>query len=133
MSEYSMTNRIMQIHLKSGRYFALLTLPPLGLAFTLLYSYQSAALILLFLITHYYCWRLWLDEQLFQLLNNESELAEFDNGMALLWPQKSRETRTLAARWRGTKRLFYRAIISLISLWLLSLWLIIYQAITQVD
>jgi len=133
MSEYTMTNRIMQIHLASWRYFALLTLPPLGLAFSLLYSYQSVVLMLLFLIVHYYCWRLWLDERLFQLLSDESQLVAFDNGMEFLWAKKFRETRTLAARWKGTKRLFYRAMISLVSLWLISLWMIFYQVPTLVD
>jgi len=133
MSEFRMTNRIMQIHVASWRYFALLTLPPLALAFNLLYSYQSAILLLLFLITHYYCWRLWLDERLFQLLNDESQLAEFDRGMSFLWAKKFRETRTLAARWEGTRRLFYRAMISLMLLWLVSLGVIFYQTMTLIE
>lgn len=68
MSDRNMTHLIMQIHLSSWRYFAALTLPPLLLIFNFLYSLWSVALLALFLITHYYCWRLWLDERLFQLL-----------------------------------------------------------------
>lgn len=133
MSECSMTKKIMHIHLASWRYFALLTLPPLVLVFDLLYSYESALLLLLFFITHYYCWRLWLDERLFLLLNSDSELVEFDTGMAHLWGQTSQETRSLAARWEGTRRLFYRALFALMLLWLVSLCAILYQAITLVD
>ncbi len=85
MPDIALTNRIVKIHLSSWRYFALLTLPPLVLAFNLLYSFASLVLLMLFLVTHYYCWRLWLDERLFTLLNKESSLAEFDEGMAQLW------------------------------------------------
>ncbi len=103
MPDIALTNRIVKIHLSSWRYFALLTLPPLVMAFNLLYSFASLVLLMLFLVTHYYCWRLWLDERLFTLLNKESSLAEFDEGMAQLWIAKSGTTRTLTERWRGVR------------------------------
>ncbi|WP_330985712.1 MULTISPECIES: hypothetical protein [Enterobacterales] len=134
MSDITMTSRIMQIHQSSWRYFAALTLPPLGLIFNLLFSADCVLLMGLFLLTHYYCWRLWLDERLFQLIERESDLTEFDSGMAHLWPKKTGNTiRTLAERWRGARNLFYRAMFSLMALWGVSLCTVLYQALTLVD
>lgn len=133
MSDITLTNKIMHIHLASWRYFAALTLPPLALIFYLLFSAECVLLMGLFLLTHYYCWRLWLDERLFLLIKSESDLAEFDNGMAQLWPGKADGTRSLADRWRGAKTLFQRAILSLMALWGVSLCTVLYQALTLVD
>ena len=130
MSDIMMTNRIVQIHLASWRYFAALTLPPLALILNLLHSALSLPLMVLFFITHYYCWRLWLDERLFALLNNEDDLAEFDRGMAQLWPKKFARPRSLADRLHGTRVMFYRAMISLLVLWLVSLCSVSYLALT---
>jgi hypothetical protein len=129
MPENIMTNSILQIHLSSWRYFALLTLPPLLLAFDLLYSPESVVLLILFTIVHYYCWRLWLDERLFQLLNNDTDLLAFDKGMACLWKAKSERIRPLAERWHGARRLFYRGILMLALLWLASLYSVIDRAL----
>ncbi|WP_345829381.1 hypothetical protein AAGR08_07660 [Pantoea sp. BRR-3P] len=126
MQNIGLTNRIVQIHLSSWRYFALLTLPPLVLAFNLLYSLQSLLLLILFLTTHYFCWRLWLDERLFTLLDSESDLVLFDAGMSNLWAGKDLTTRSLNERWAGARGLFYRAIYALIALWLVSLFSVIY-------
>lgn len=133
MSDITVTNRIVQIHLASWRYFAALTLPPLALLLNLLHSALSLPLMVLFFITHYYCWRLWLDEQLFALLNNEDDLAEFDQGMAQLWPKKFARPCSLADRLHGTRVMFFRAMISLLVLWLVSLCSVIYLALTLVE
>lgn len=126
MSDITMTNRIIQIHLSSWRYFAALTLPPLGLTFNLFFSADCVLLMGLFLLTHYYCWRLWLDEQLFQLIESESDLPEFDHAMTHVWMKKTDVPRSLAERWPGTRNLFYRAMFSLMSLWMVSFWSVIY-------
>lgn len=115
-----MTHQIMRIHLRSWRYLALLTLPPLVLAFTLLYTPVSAMLLCLFFIAHYFCWRLWLDERLFRLLENDSDLAIFDEGMSKFWPVKSTELRPLAKRWDGARKLLHRALFTVAMLWILS-------------
>ncbi|ELY3083838.1 hypothetical protein [Klebsiella sp. 141130] len=133
MSDITKTHQIMHIHLSSWRYFAALTLPPLVLLFNLLFSLDCVLLMGLFLLTHYYCWRIWLDERLFQLIESESDLAEFDNGMAHLWAKKTGNTRTLAERWRGARNLFYRAMFSLMALWVASLCTVLYQSFTLVD
>lgn len=129
MSDITMTNKIMHIHLSSWRYFASLTLPPLVLIFNLLFSLDCVLLMGLFLLTHYYCWRIWLDEGLFQLIESESDLAEFDNGMAYLWVKGKRNTRTLAERWSGAKMIFYKAIFSLLALWFVSLCMVFFKAL----
>ncbi|MGL4430102.1 MAG: hypothetical protein ACRCT4_14430 [Silvania sp.] len=129
MSDITMTSRIMHIHLSSWRYFAALTLPPLGLIFNLLFSVACVLLMGLFLLTHYYCWRLWLDERLFQLIESESDLAEFDNGMAHLWVKRKRNTRTLVERWSGAKVIFYKAIFSLLALWFVSSCMALYKTL----
>lgn len=128
MPNISMTNRIIEIHLSSWRYFAALSLPPMVLAFAFLPICEVAALCILFLVTHYYCWRLWLDERLFQLLNEESNLAEFDQGMGCLWGVASGKTRSMNERWHGVRRLFYRAILALLALWAVSLCLVLYAS-----
>ncbi|MDI9220857.1 hypothetical protein QMZ30_08085 [Pantoea sp. EA-12] len=133
MSDSMMTKRIVQIHLSSWRYFAALTLPPLALILNLFYSALSLPLMVLFFVTHYYCWRLWLDERLFGLLKNEEDLAEFDQGMAQLWSKKFARLRSLTDRLLGTRVIFYRAMISLLVLWLVSLCSVLYLALTLVE
>lgn len=117
MPNVALTNRIMQIHLSSWRYFTFLTLPPLGIAFHSAYSLQSVLLLILFFISHYFCWRLWLDERLFVLLDNESDLPSFDEGMSHIWRVKQGKTRMLADRWQGARRLFLRAMFAILVLW----------------
>ena len=129
MSDIIMTCRIMQIHLSSWRYFAALTLPPLALVFNLSFSADCAVLTGLFLLTHYYCWRLWLDERLFQLIGCDNDLIEFDNGMAHLWVKRRGNTRTLVERWRGAKVIFYKAIFSLLALWFVSSCMALYKTL----
>lgn len=133
MPNVTMTNTVIAIHLASWRYFALLTLPPLALAFNLLYTLDCIALLILFLLTHYYCWRLWLDERLFLLLNGETDLAEFDAAMACIGKKSPASARPYEARWRGARRYFYRTIVSLSLLWLVALCSVLYQSLTIVE
>ncbi|MCG8709380.1 hypothetical protein JHU04_002625 [Brenneria sp. 4F2] len=128
MPNIALTNRIMQIHLSSWRYLALLTLPPLAIALNFLCAPQSVLLLILFFLTHYFCWRLWLDERLFRLLNSVDDLAPFDEGMSRLWSIKQGETRTLAERWLGARRLLRRAIWATVVLWVASLILVLWHA-----
>ncbi|HAT1619104.1 TPA: hypothetical protein I8Y04_000749 [Raoultella planticola] len=127
MSGITMTSKIMQIHLSCWRYFAALTLPSLALIFDLLFSAECVLLMGLFLLTHYYCWRLWLDERLFQLIDSENDLIEFDNGMAHLWAKRKGSTRSLVERWHGAKVFFYKTIFSLMALWFVSLCMVLYK------
>ncbi|MBS0850054.1 hypothetical protein [Citrobacter sp. JGM124] len=129
MSDITMTNKIMHIHLSSWRYFAALTLPPLVLTFNLLFSASCVLLMGLFLLTHYYCWRLWLDERLFQLIESECDLIEFDNGMAHLWGKRKGNTCTLVERWSGVRVIFYKAIFSVLALWFVSSAMALYKTL----
>lgn len=112
-----LANDIVRIHLSGWRYIMALTLPPLVLLYYFSNIYTIVIIGLLFLMTHYYCWRLWLDTQLFSLLNRENSMAEFDEVMTVLWPKTYRAGRTLPQRWLGARRLFRHAVCSLILLW----------------
>ena len=120
MNTNQMTHHIMRIHLASWRYLALLTLPPLVLAFALLNSPASMLLFSVFFVAHYFCWRLWLDERLFTLLNNESDLEAFDAGMSTLWTLKNAGMRPLEQRWHGARQLLYKALFTVAALWIFS-------------
>ncbi len=121
MPDIRITQRVVHAHLASWRFFSALALPPLLLAFLLLGSFQSALLLALFLLTQYYCWRLWLDERLFPLLNSEGDLAAFDAGMARLWSAKPGPARSMEQRWRGARRILHRAMSALTALWLVAI------------
>ncbi|MFP1726068.1 hypothetical protein [Lonsdalea quercina] len=126
MSNKTMTQGVMQIHLSSWRYLALLTLPPLGIAFYDLSSSLSVLLLFLFFVAHYFCWRLYLDEQLFKLLDSESDLAAFDKAMSSLWLMKKTKTRTMTERWLGARRLFFRAVLTTLMLWGFALFQVLF-------
>ncbi|MEN3752529.1 hypothetical protein [Mangrovibacter yixingensis] len=131
MPDIMLTHRIMRIHLSSWRYFAALTLPPLVVGFLHSASWGSLVSLVLFITTHYYCWRLWLDERLFQLIERDENLVSFDAGMACIWGKRTGVTRNIAQRWQGATRLFYRAIVSLVLLWLVVLVNMIYWLSTS--
>ena len=129
MSNITMTNKIIHIHLSSWRYFAALALPPLVLIFNLLFSAGCVLLMGLFFFFFYYCWRLWLDERLFKLIENEHDLIEFDNGMAHFGVKRKGNTRSLVERWSGAKAIFFKAIFSLLALWFVSSCMVLYQTL----
>jgi len=128
MSNIRMTQDVVRIHLTSWRYFACLTLPALIFIVLPPYRLVSVLLLILFLLTHYYCWRLWLDERLFGLLQSDDDLVHFDNGMRKLWRLKSAEPRSLDERWQGARKLFFRAGGSLLLLWLVMLYRLLWLA-----
>ncbi|WP_311779000.1 hypothetical protein [Pantoea sp. YU22] len=99
----------------------------MALIFSLLFSGGCVLLMGLFLLTHYYCWRLWLDERLFQLIESEHDLIKFENGMAHLWVKRKENTHTLVERWSGAKIIFYKAIFSLLALWFVSSAMALYK------
>lgn len=60
-------------------------------------------------ITLFYCWRLWMDEQFFSLLYQESaDVIAFDKAIQTLWSKNSK-SRSLEQRWLGTGRLIKQA------------------------
>lgn len=121
MRETEMTNRVIAVHCASWRYFAALSLPAFALMLWLPLSLLSLLTVGMFLLVHYFCWRLWLDERLFALLATDEDLTLFDAGLQTIWRSKGTQPRSWASRWQGTRRLFFRAGVSLILLWLLSL------------
>lgn len=120
MNETEMTNRMMQAHCAAWRYFAGLSLPAFALLLWLPLSIFSPAITLVFLLLHYFCWRLWLDERLFALLISSDDPALFDRSLQRIWPRKNTQPRSWESRWQGTRALFFRAAGCLLLLWLLS-------------
>ncbi|KAA8997040.1 hypothetical protein FJU30_19910 [Affinibrenneria salicis] len=115
----------MVIHLASWRYFAALTLPPLLSLLLTPPAPSSAGLGALALLTHYFCWRLWLDERLFTQLRDAPSTAVFDAAMQQLWGGKKVRDRPLIQRWAGARRLLRRAMAATVLLWcawLFTLW-----------
>ncbi|MGE4799924.1 hypothetical protein AB8989_05945 [Yersinia hibernica] len=112
--------QVLTIHLASWRYLAALTLPPIVFALWGADSLVAGLLLLLAGVTHYYCWRLWLDERLFALLyTHEVQAVDFEAALAQLWGNKTPTGHTLHSRWQGAAKLLRRAMISSLLSWLL--------------
>ncbi|WP_235896042.1 hypothetical protein [Yersinia alsatica] len=119
MLNHPVAGQVLTIHLASWRYLAALTLPPIIFALWGADSMIAALLLLLAGVTHYYCWRLWLDERLFALLyTSEPQTADFDMALQQLWGRKPVNGRSLDSRWRGATKLLHRAMFSTLLLWL---------------
>lgn len=120
MLNHPVAGQVLTIHLASWRYLAALTVPPTVFALWGADSIVAGLLLLLAGVTHYYCWRLWLDERLFILLyTHEPQTASFDAALAQLWGKKTTDGRTLDSRWLGAAKLLRRAMVSCLLLWLL--------------
>ncbi|CNI31340.1 MULTISPECIES: hypothetical protein [Yersinia] len=119
MLNHPVAGQVLTIHLASWRYLAALTLPPIIFALWGAESWVAALLLLLAGVTHYYCWRLWLDERLFALLYTcEPQTEHIDAALQQLWGEKLAAGRALDSRWRGATKLLRRAIGSALLLWL---------------
>ncbi|CFQ87482.1 beta-lactamase fold Zn-dependent hydrolase [Yersinia frederiksenii] len=119
MLNHPIAGQVLTIHLASWRYLAALTLPPIIFALWGADSIIAALLLLLAGVSHYYCWRLWLDERLFTLLySSEPQTDDFDMALQQLWGGKPENGRSLDSRWRGSTKLLHRAMCSILLLWL---------------
>ncbi|AYY79821.1 MULTISPECIES: hypothetical protein [Proteus] len=74
----------------------------------------------LFLLTQYSLFRLWLDSHLFQALYRYQDDVSFDKSLSTLFPKRPQK-QTMEARWLGTKRLFSFAIIGISIQWIWNL------------
>lgn len=116
--------RVLIVHLGSWRYLAALSLPPLIFVLTSPMRPETPLLLLLILLVHYLCWRLWLDERLFRLLPaGHDDLAAFDAALRALWGGAEGAVRPLAHRWAGARRLLRRALAATLGLW--AVWLLV--------
>lgn len=77
--------------------------------------------IIIFIISHYYIFRLWFDNQLFQVLYQQNDSAHFDFALQYLFPKKQIIT-NMNQRWDGAKKLFNCALFFVVLHWI---WLII--------
>ncbi|AFH95806.1 hypothetical protein ACRU1U_09560 [Providencia stuartii] len=76
---------------------------------------------LLFIVSHYFIFRLWFDSHLFKILYQRQEPYHFDLALHYLFPKKQ-PVATMEQRWAGTKRLFNYTLLLTILLWL---WVLI--------
>lgn len=88
-------------------------------------KYYLFIAIIIFLINHYYIYRLWLDNHFFKIIYRQEETEPFDNALIFLFPNKIKN-RSMEQRWYGTKKLFTRALYSLLLLWVWFLVTIIF-------
>ena len=110
----------------SWRYFASGALLALLCQFALFLSlfptrYYLLISLLLFIISQYYIYRLWLDNHFFKLIYQLDTPQLFDSTLFVLFPKK-KPAKSMEQRWIGTKRLYSKALISTLVLWV---WLII--------
>lgn len=78
--------------------------------------------LLLAIMCHYFCWRLWLDCRLFQIFYQFSERSEvFDTAINTLWDNNSDNNRSLISRWIGARNLLRFAGVTLSIQWLMIL------------
>lgn len=91
-----------------GKYFAVSSLIIFILSLTtgiLNYPTLSKIAAVAFVVTQFLAWRIYLDKFLFQILYaNENKSEDFDAALRFLFNRR-RQDKTLAERWRGTKRL----------------------------
>lgn len=77
--------------------------------------------MILFIICHYYIYRLWLDNHFFKIIYQQGTTEPFDYALSFFMPNKP-NNRTMEQRWQGTKTLFNRALLSVVILWA---WLLV--------
>lgn len=70
----------------------------------------------LFIISHYYIFRLSLDNHLFKVLYQTPDAHHFDLALQFLF-KKNQHALSMEQRWIGTKKLFNYALVFVISAW----------------
>ena len=105
----------------SWRYFAIGSLLAFICQFILyLYSFSNRINLFigmtLFIISHYYIYRLWLDNHFFKLIYHQGTEQFFDEAFSYLFPNKQVNS-NMAERWFGTKRLFNYCLIFITLSW----------------
>lgn len=106
---------------RSWRYFAVASVLGFICQFSLFLSininqYYLLISTILFIASHYYIFRLWLDNHFFRMIYQQESTAYFDDGLHFLMPKKA-VNRTMEQRWLGTKRIFNRGLLCVIILW----------------
>lgn len=117
---------VMVIFTSSWRYLASASLLAFICQFILyIYSFDNWVYLfvnsIIFIISHYYIFRLWFDNQLFQVLYQQDDCSHFDFALQYLFPKKQIIT-NMHQRWDGTKKLFNYALSLVVIHWV---WLIV--------
>lgn len=76
--------------------------------------------ITIFIIGHYFIFRLWLDNHFFKILYQLGDTHCFDLALQQLFPKKQAAI-SMEQRWSGTKKLFNYALLFVVLLWI---WLL---------
>lgn len=123
ITEHPIAGKVLIATLNSWRYFAALSAFAMLFALLMLFfaDYSVAMLavsLMLGLACHYYCWRLWMDSHLFNILYRFPEKTEiFDTAINMCWGKKGENNRSLDSRWTGARQLLRRAGLSVLVQW----------------
>lgn len=121
MDNSSALYRVIASQLSCWRFFLLLALPPLVIALLCPLPWLATGICCLLMFEGYYCWRMFLDERLFLLLAEGTDIQVIDQGVALMWNKSTRPEREWDSRWQGTSKMIRRGACVLLGAWLISL------------
>ncbi|MFP2514244.1 hypothetical protein [Buttiauxella agrestis] len=103
--------------LKSWRFFLLFTVPPMMWAmFFASPSLYRISIVLLCGIVWFGCWRLWLDTQYLELINEENN-HHAGEALGFIWRREKLKAFSLAERQRGAFKLLRQTILFTVALW----------------
>lgn len=77
--------------------------------------------IAIFIISHYFIFRLWLDKHLFKILYQQGDSHCFDFALQQLFPKRPAAV-SMEQRWSGTKKLFNYALSFVVLHWI---WILV--------
>lgn len=127
MLDNPIAGKVLIATLNSWRYLSALSVLGMLFAFGLFLanigwvSVLSLSLLLA-IVCQYFCWRLWLDCRLFQILYQFPDQSEvFDTAINMLWDKNSDNSRSLISRWTGARKLLRSAGVALLIQWLMVL------------
>lgn len=120
MSNTIMLIQVLKVQLASWRYFAVLTLPPFIFAIFSPYLFPTIVVLALTLLTHFFCWRIWLNERLLSLLDGQYTFADIERISRIFWKNEAEES-DLTQRAKKLSRLLYRACAALVLQWFILL------------
>lgn len=112
-----MPHAVLITTLKSWRALWLFTLPPLGIVLQGHCTWAAAGLFMLIGVIWYHCWRLWLDQRYFSLMNDGVGNDALGGGLAEVWQLTRLRSLTLAERQQGAVRCLKRTLWMALILW----------------
>ncbi|WP_336284144.1 hypothetical protein [Citrobacter arsenatis] len=109
--------------LASWRFILLFSLPPMvWVLFVAPPGVLRAIIALLCAIVWFGCWRLWLDDRYFSLINPQNN-EQAGSALCFIWRRERLKTLTLAERQSGALKQFRRTLYMIAVLWII--WLVL--------